>query len=151
MKDKNLEQGEISGFLDDGTDFEGKLMFRDTMRIDGKFHGKIKSSSVLIVGETAQIDGEIKVSRVSINGSVSGKIIADKKVEIHSKGRVYCDIKTPKLVIEDGAFFQGNCNMDSGKTKQQGELIQTSAEKKSKVPAPASAPASATAEKISKG
>ena len=113
MKERGFDFGEISGFLDEGTDFSGDLNFRETMRIDGKFRGKINSSSVLIVGETADIDGEINVSNVSINGKVSGSITADKKIEIHSKGRVFCDIVTPNLVIEDGALFQGNCNMDS--------------------------------------
>lgn len=111
MKEKVFDHGEISGFLDEGTSFTGELNFRNTMRIDGKFKGKINSQNVLIVGETAEIKGEIHVSNVSINGKVSGKIVADKKVEIHSKGKVYCDIDTLKLVIEDGAFFQGNCNM----------------------------------------
>ena len=111
MKDRVLDHGEISGFLDEGTSFVGELSFRNTMRIDGKFKGSIKSKNVLIVGETAEIEGEIDVSNVSINGKVSGKIIADKKIEIHSKGKVYADIETLKLVIEDGAFFQGKCNM----------------------------------------
>ena len=111
IRDKSLETGEISGFLDEGTDFNGELKFRDTMRIDGRFRGKISSKSVLIIGKSADIEAEIAVSNVSINGRVNGKIVADKKIEIHSKGRVYCDITTPNLIIEDGAFFHGNCNM----------------------------------------
>jgi cytoskeletal protein CcmA (bactofilin family) len=107
-----FDHGEISGFLDEGTSFVGELTFRNTMRIDGTFKGKIRSKNVLIIGETATIDGEIEVSNVSINGKVNGHITADKKIEIHSKGQVFCDIVTPKLVIEDGAFFQGNCNMN---------------------------------------
>lgn len=112
MRDKMFDHGEISGFLDEGTSFVGELTFRNTMRIDGKFQGKIRSKNVLIIGETATIEGEIEVSNVSINGKVNGQITADKKIEIHSKGQVFCDIVTPKLVIEDGAFFQGNCNMN---------------------------------------
>lgn len=112
MRDKMFDHGEISGFLDEGTSFVGELTFRNTMRIDGKFQGKIRSKNVLIIGETATIDGEIEVSNVSINGKVNGRITADKKIEIHSKGQVFSDIVTPKLVIEDGAFFQGNCNMN---------------------------------------
>lgn len=111
MKDRSFDHGEISGFLDEGTEFNGDLVFRNTMRIDGKFKGSIESKNYLIIGETAEIEGEVKVSIVSINGKVSGKIIADGKVEIHAKGKVFCDIDTPKLVVEDGAFFRGNCNM----------------------------------------
>ena len=133
MKDRSFEHGEISGFLDEGTSFSGELAFRNTMRIDGKFKGKIKSKNVLIVGETAEIEGEVDVSNVSINGKVSGKIKADKKIEIHSKGKVFCDIDTPKLVIEDGAFFQGNCNMDHEPEKpEKGEVTAEAEPKKSK-------------------
>ena len=124
MRDKVFDHGEISGFLDEGTSFNGELTFRNTMRIDGKFKGSIKSKNVLIVGETAEIDGEVEVSNVSINGKVSGKLKAEKKIEIHSKGKVYCDIDTPKLVIEDGAFFQGNCNMkETGKPGNPGLVV----------------------------
>jgi len=118
IRDKSLETGEISGFLDEGTDFNGELKFRDTMRIDGRFRGKISSKSVLIIGKSADIEAEIAVSNVSINGRVNGKIVADKKIEIHSKGRVYCDITTPNLIIEDGAFFHGNCNMGEKEFKE---------------------------------
>jgi cytoskeletal protein CcmA (bactofilin family) len=111
MKDRSFDHGEISGFLDEGTEFNGDLVFRNTMRIDGKFKGTVTSKNYLIVGETAEIEGEVNVTNVSINGKVKGKIKADGKVEIHSKGKVFCDIDTPKLVVEDGAFFRGNCNM----------------------------------------
>jgi cytoskeletal protein CcmA (bactofilin family) len=129
IKDKGFETGEISGFLDEGTEFEGELRFRDTMRIDGKFRGKINSKSVLIIGEAADISGDIVVSHVSINGRVNGKINADKKIEIHSKGRVYCNISTPNLTIEDGAFFHGNCNMDSKETTKAEKEIEPVLEK----------------------
>lgn len=119
VRNKILEHGEISGFLDEGTDFEGELRFRDTMRIDGRFSGKITSKSVLIIGESADIKAEIYVSNVSINGRVTGKIHADKKIEIHSKGKVFCDVVTPSLLIEDGAFFHGNCNMEKPDSKPE--------------------------------
>jgi len=109
-----MDFGEISGFLDEGTDFQGELRFRETMRIDGKFNGKIFSKNVLIIGESAKIEGDIEVSNISINGQVKGKLVGDKKVEIHSRGRVYGDIITPSLIIEDGAFFHGKCDMDGG-------------------------------------
>ncbi|MGZ7079644.1 MAG: bactofilin family protein, partial [Thermoanaerobaculia bacterium] len=47
----------------------------------------------------------------AISGTVIGKIIADQRVEIHRNGKVFSDIDTPALVIEEGAIFQGNCTM----------------------------------------
>jgi cytoskeletal protein CcmA (bactofilin family) len=108
MKSKG---GELNGFLDRGASFRGELEFEDTMRIDGRFHGKIFSKNELIVGETATVEGEIHVGRVAISGTVIGKITADQKIEIHRSGKVYSDVDTPALVIEEGAIFQGNCTM----------------------------------------
>ena len=112
MKNKS---GELNGFLDRGSSFKGELEFEDTMRIDGKFNGKIHSKNELIVGESAHIEGEIHVGRIAISGTVVGKIKADQRVEIHRNGKVYSDVDTPALVIEEGAIFQGNCVMGDKK------------------------------------
>lgn len=109
------KSGELNGFLDRGASFKGELEFEDTMRIDGKFHGKIMSKNELIVGESATIEGDVHVGRVAISGTVIGKIVAAQRVEIHRNGKVYSDIDTPALVIEEGAIFQGNCVMGDRK------------------------------------
>ncbi len=108
MKGKS---GDLNGFLDRGSAFKGELEFEDTMRIDGRFNGRIQSKNELIVGESAHIEGDIHVGRIAISGTVVGKIVADQRVEIHRNGKVYSDIDTPALIIEEGAIFQGNCVM----------------------------------------
>jgi cytoskeletal protein CcmA (bactofilin family) len=112
---KGNRTGELNGFLDRGSSFKGELEFDDTMRIDGKFNGRITSKNELIVGESAQIEGDIHVGRIAISGTVVGKIVADQRVEIHRNGKVYSDIDTPALIIEEGAIFQGNCVMGDRK------------------------------------
>lgn len=113
MKGKS---GELNGFLDRGSSFKGELEFEDTMRIDGRFNGRIVSKNELIVGESAHIEGDVHVGRIAISGTVVGKITADQRVEIHRNGKVYSDIETPALIIEDGAIFQGNCVMSDKRT-----------------------------------
>ena len=103
--------GELNGFLDRGSSFKGELEFEDTMRIDGRFNGKIHSKNELIVGESAHIEGDVHVGRIAISGTVLGRIVATQRVEIHRNGKVYSDIETPALIIEEGAIFQGNCVM----------------------------------------
>lgn len=112
---KGKSSGELNGFLDSGASFKGELEFEDTMRIDGRFSGKIVSKNELIVGESATIEGDVHVGRIAISGTVIGKIIAEQRVEIHRNGKVYSDIDTPALVIEEGAIFQGNCVMGDKK------------------------------------
>jgi cytoskeletal protein CcmA (bactofilin family) len=112
---KGNRTGELNGFLDRGSSFKGELEFDDTMRIDGKFDGRITSKNELIVGESAHIEGDIHVGRIAISGTVVGKIVADQRVEIHRNGKVYSDVDTPALIIEEGAIFQGNCVMGDRK------------------------------------
>ena len=50
-----------------------------------------------------------------VAGTVIGKIVASQRVEIHRNGKVYSDVDTPALVIEEGAIFQGNCVMGERK------------------------------------
>ena len=111
----NKKGGELNGFLDHGSSFKGELEFEDTMRIDGRFNGKIISKNELIVGESAHIEGDVHVGRVAISGTVVGTIKADQRVEIHRNGKVYSDIDTPALIIEEGAIFQGSCVMGDKK------------------------------------
>ena len=112
---KGNRSGELNGFLDRGSSFKGELEFDDTMRIDGKFNGRITSKNELIVGESATIEGDVHVGRIAISGTVIGKIVATQRVEIHRNGKVYSDIDTPALIIEEGAIFQGNCTMGERK------------------------------------
>lgn len=112
---KGKQGGELNGFLDKGSSFTGELEFEDTMRIDGRFNGKITSKNELIVGESATIDGEVHVGRIAISGTIRGQVKADQKIEIHRSGRVYADLDTPALIIEEGALFQGKCAMGEGK------------------------------------
>lgn len=109
---KNETAPRLSGFLDRDTEFSGEIKFKDNLRIDGIFKGKILSGNGLIIGDSADIDAEIEVNRISINGKVKGSIKAKEKIEIFSKGRILGNIITPKITIEDGAFFQGSCQME---------------------------------------
>ena len=122
MKGKS---GELNGFLDRGSSFKGELEFEDTMRIDGRFNGKIVSKNELIVGESATIEGDVHVGRIAISGTVIGKIVASQRVEIHRNGKVYSDVDTPALVIEEGAIFQGNCVM--GERERKGNVTNIAA------------------------
>ncbi|MCP2519222.1 polymer-forming cytoskeletal protein [SCandidatus Aminicenantes bacterium Aminicenantia_JdfR_composite] len=109
---KKEKNDEICGFIDQGTEFNGNLKFNGTFRIDGNFKGKIVSNSKLIVGEKGKVEAEIDIGHLIVSGEVKGKINAKEKVEVYSKGKVYGDIITPKLMVEEGAFFHASCKMD---------------------------------------
>jgi len=102
----------ISGFIDKDTEIIGDIKFKENFRIDGIFKGKILSGGGLIIGETGEVEADIEVISIAINGRVKGSIKAKERIEIFSKGRVIGSVASPKLLIEDGAFFQGSCQME---------------------------------------
>lgn len=103
--------GGLTAFIDQGSQFEGKLSFKDTVRIDGCFHGEISSENTLIVGETGEIEATIRSTVVVISGSVTGDIFAGKQILLHKTARVQGQLHTPSIAIEEGAIFNGTLSM----------------------------------------
>ena len=62
-----------------------------------------------VVGEQGVVEADVKVGYIVINGEVRGTVKAEEKVEIHSRGRVFGTIITPKLVVEEGAHLEAKC------------------------------------------
>jgi cytoskeletal protein CcmA (bactofilin family) len=111
-KEKGTEDfGEIKAFLGEGTEFKGVLTFHGTVRVDGRLEGEIIGDDLLIVGEPAFVKAEIDVGRLVVSGRIEGNITAKKRVEILNPGVVTGNIKTPALIVNDGATFNGSCDM----------------------------------------
>jgi cytoskeletal protein CcmA (bactofilin family) len=110
---------EVTTLLGRGSEFEGKLSFEGTVRIDGKLTGEIFSDDVLIIGEGADVKAEINVGSIVIEGNVQGNIIAKRSVEIHTPGKVRGNITTPSLYVEKGVIFDGNCQMENSASAAQ--------------------------------
>jgi cytoskeletal protein CcmA (bactofilin family) len=103
---------EISAFLGKETVFEGKMTFQGVFRLDGKFEGEIFDSGSLVIGETALVKGKIEVKTVVVHGVIEGDVHAGVRAEIHPTGKVYGNLVTPILLINEGGVFEGNCKMD---------------------------------------
>jgi cytoskeletal protein CcmA (bactofilin family) len=106
--------GGLTAFIDQGSEFEGKLSFKDTVRIDGRFRGEISSENTLIVGESGEIEATIHSKTVAISGTVVGDVCAQSKVVIHKTGKVEGNIETKVLVVEEGAQIDGQVRMGKG-------------------------------------
>ncbi len=79
--------------------------------MDGKLTGVVRSEGDLIVGESGEVEGELYVGQVFVSGTVRGTIHASRKIQIAPNGKVFAELDTPSLVIEDGATFEGHCAM----------------------------------------
>jgi cytoskeletal protein CcmA (bactofilin family) len=104
--------GEINTLLGRGSEFEGKLTFEGTVRIDGTLRGEVFSDDVLIVGEGARVEAEIDVGEIIVQGVVQGNIRAKRSIELLTPGRVKGDLTTPSLQIDKGVIFEGRCFME---------------------------------------
>lgn len=99
--------------IDQGCELEGRLTFAGTLVLNGKFRGELFSSDTLLVGETGQAEAEIQVGVAIVSGRITGNIIARERVELRSSARIFGDIVTPVLVLEEGVVFDGRCKMKS--------------------------------------
>ena len=117
--------GALTAFIDQGSEFEGKLTFRDTVRIDGRFQGEISSENTLIVGKTGEIEAVIRSTNVVVNGTVVGDIHASGQLTLHKTARVDGDVSTPLLVVEEGAIFNGNMSMGKPGSQSKAAVVST--------------------------
>ncbi len=107
MIGKGSKGGVLNGFLDRGARVEGTLTFDETFRIDGDLKGLVLSDKELIVGDSGVVEGEVRVGRLAVSGTIRGVIHSKERVEIHAGARVYAEIHTPALTVEEGAIIQG--------------------------------------------
>ena len=109
---RDIKEGRLSGFVGHGTVLSGETNFQAMLRVDGHLVGSVSSvSGTLLVGSNGQVDANIAVSAAVVNGVVNGDIVATERVQLGRTARVVGNIQTPRIVIEDGAIFEGSCVM----------------------------------------
>ena len=109
---REIKDGSLSGFVGSGTVITGDASFKSMLRVDGRFSGRITSTSgTLIVGAGGQVDANIEVAIATIHGVVNGDIIATDRIELGRAAKLSGNIQTPSLMIEQGAVFEGSCKM----------------------------------------
>jgi cytoskeletal protein CcmA (bactofilin family) len=100
-----------------GTTVEGSIIFAGGLRVDGRVRGDVIAAEgkpgTLVLSEQAQIEGEIRVSHVVINGTVVGPVYAAEYVELQPKANVTGDVHYKTLEIQLGAVVQGRLVYES--------------------------------------
>lgn len=108
-------RGNLTAFIDEGSEVEGKYTFNGTVMLNGKFQGEIVSSDTLIVGEQGVVNATVRVGTVVINGELVGNVDAAERIELKGKARVFGDLEAPVIVLEEGVVFEGHCRMTKTK------------------------------------
>jgi cytoskeletal protein CcmA (bactofilin family) len=109
-------RSDLTAFIDEGSEIEGKYTFQGTVMLNGKFSGEINSSDSLIIGEKGVVSATVRAGVVLINGEVIGNVFATERVELRGTARVYGDVEAPVIVVEEGVLFEGHCKMTKGRS-----------------------------------
>jgi cytoskeletal protein CcmA (bactofilin family) len=109
---RDIKEGNLSGFVGNGTTLTGEANFKGMLRVDGTLSGRVSSQDgTLIVSTGGQVDANVEVSVAQIYGTVNGDVTATKRIELGRVAKVTGNIQTPALIIEQGAIFEGSCRM----------------------------------------
>lgn len=107
-------------YLGSDTVYEGKLSFKGTVRIEGRFTGEIISDGSLNVGKEAKVHGNLAVGELLLSGHFTGDAIVKKRAVIYSTGIFEGNLQTPILLTEEGAALEGQISMaSSGRVPQK--------------------------------
>ena len=105
----------VTNILTANANLKGNLKIEGGIRVDGMIEGEIEVNDTLILGKGGMVKGIIKTKNALIGGKVIGDIKGQGKIELKSGSIVTGDIICKKLVIEEGAIFDGLCKMSEGK------------------------------------
>jgi cytoskeletal protein CcmA (bactofilin family) len=108
---KGARRGDLTAFIDEGSEMEGRYTFRGTVMLNGRFKGEISSNDTLVIGEKAVVHADVRAGRVLVSGEVTGNLRANERVELKRTARVYGDVEAPVVVVEEGVLFEGHCRM----------------------------------------
>jgi cytoskeletal protein CcmA (bactofilin family) len=116
-ENQNVAAAGQTSIIAQGCKFDGKVEVRGTLRIEGEFKGNIAMPETLVIGKTGVVHAQVTVKNAIIGGQLFGNVDAENKIELQSGSHVEGDIKTKRLVIDEGVFFEGNCKMGNGQRR----------------------------------
>jgi len=126
---RSKPQNRIDCLIGTGTTIEGNIIFTGGLRVDGHVRGNVSSADgrpgTLVLSEQAQIEGEIRVSHVVINGPVVGPVHAGEYVELQAKAIVTGDVHYKTLEMQLGAVVQGRLvHHDDASAENMMQVVQ---------------------------
>lgn len=101
----------IDTVIGEDISFRGSLIYSNTLKINGNFKGTIQTTGKLIIGESGEVEADLEVGVLLVEGKVKGNVNAKEKIELKKLSELIGDIKTPTLEVQSGSKFLGNCSM----------------------------------------
>lgn len=123
-------QPPIKSLIAEGSRIEGNLKFTDGLRVDGEVMGDIRANtdkpSILVISESASVNGEIHADHVIINGSIRGPVHARELLELQPKAKIEGDVQYVALEMHQGATICGSLKplMASASSEEEKPLLK---------------------------
>src|SRR5215207_10005307 len=105
---------DVESLIGERTSFEGTLKSDGAVRLVGSIQGEIHSKSTIYVEERARVTARLTAAQVTVAGHVDGQIFCEGRVEIRPTGHVTGEINAGALIVQEGAYFDGNSKMATG-------------------------------------
>jgi cytoskeletal protein CcmA (bactofilin family) len=110
-----LDLDDFDTILSPDIEFSGVLTFEKSFLIRGKVSGEITATGLLVIDTQAVVEANIRAGTVIILGSVKGNVVATRKVEVSSTGRLVGNVTAPDIHMETGHYFNGRSTMTEKK------------------------------------
>lgn len=114
--------------------FTGRFLINGSLRVDGRFEGKYLQADQLYIGPTGKVKTNINAVSVIVEGLIIGNINASNRVLLMPTAKIYGDIKTPELIIQNGVILEGRCNISNDLKSSAKDLIEAEYEKNKIIP-----------------
>lgn len=108
---ETMERHQESSLFGKGSTFTGIVDASENVRIDGKIIGTINAKAKVVAGLDAIIEGNIHAERAEISGEIIGDIEITDILILRSSAKIHGDIITDKLIMDEGASFNGKCQV----------------------------------------
>lgn len=120
---------------------KGQIFSREDLVIDGEVEGTVEAHEHRVtVGPNGKVQASVKAREIVVLGGIHGNVEATDKIDIRKDARLVGDIKTSRIVIEDGAYFKGSIDIIKADAKpQHAPRERTAAQPQNAAPAPAAA------------
>ena len=105
------ERHQESSLFGKGSTFTGTIDTAENLRVDGKIVGTINAKAKVVAGPDSVIEGNIHAERAEISGEIKGDIEITDILILRASARIYGDIFTDKLIMDEGASFNGKCQV----------------------------------------
>lgn len=104
---------------------KGQIIAREDLTIDGEVEGTVECHDHrLTIGPNARVQSNLKAREVVIHGSIQGNVEAVDKIDLKKEAKLVGDIKTSRVVIEDGAYFKGSIDISKAAPPKGAQVPQ---------------------------